>query len=143
MKCWKFSSFKAKIHNEAMLYNVDISSKRFQIQPFRLYPCSLSGTIFPFHSLIRKEANDKGHKHEKKALVEISSFLKAKEPQMLFPVRFTFSFSMRLPLCLIWRFWITDRFIYSAAGEGPLHSFARGDKARPNCHSSSMLNTFL
>ena len=34
------------------------------------------------------------------------------------------------------------RFIYSAAGEGPLHSFVRGDKATADCHSSSMLNTF-
>lgn len=67
---------------------------------------------------------------------------KKKEPQMLSPVRFTFSFSKRLPLCLIWRFWSTDRFIYSAAGKGPLHSFARGDKATADCHSNSMLNTF-
>lgn len=67
---------------------------------------------------------------------------KKKEPQMLSLVRFTFSFSKRLPLCLIWRFWSTDRFIYSAAGKGPLHSFARGDKATADCHSNSMLNTF-
>lgn len=61
---------------------------------------------------------------------------------MLFPVRFTFSFSKRLPLCLIWRFWSADRFIYSAAGKGPLHSFARGDKATADCHPNTMLNTF-
>lgn len=60
---------------------------------------------------------------------------------MLSSVRFTFSFSNRLPLCLIWRFWITDRFIYSAEGKGPFHSFARRDKATADCHSNSMLNT--
>lgn len=61
---------------------------------------------------------------------------------MLFTARFTFSFSMRLPLCLIWRFSSTDRFIYSAAGKGPFHSFATEDKATADCHSNSMLNTF-
>lgn len=62
---------------------------------------------------------------------------------MRFTVRFTFSFSKRLSPCLIWRFWSTDRFIYSAAGKGLFHSFARGDKATADCHSDSMLNTFL
>lgn len=67
---------------------------------------------------------------------------KQRNHKCFFPVRFTFSFSERLPLCLIWRFWGADRFIYSAGGEGPFHSFARGDKATADCQSNSMLNTF-
>lgn len=70
---------------------------------------------------------------------------KQKEPQMLFffspPVKFTFSFSKRLPQCLIWTFRSTDRFIYSAGGEGPFQSCASPDKAPADCHSNSMLNT--
>lgn len=58
------------------------------------------------------------------------------------PAKFTFSFSKRLPLCLIWRFQSTDRFIYSAGGEGPFQSSARGDKVTADCQSNSMLNTF-
>lgn len=42
----------------------------------------------------------------------------------------TFTFSKRLPLCLIWRFWITDRLVHSAGRKrGQRHSFARGDQA--------------
>lgn len=64
---------------------------------------------------------------------------------MLFfpPVKFTFSFSKRLPQCLIWTFRSTDRFIYSAGGEGPFQSCASPDKAPADCHSNSMLNTSL